>query len=163
MPARSAMMGCRWPMLTVMGVSSEVGGTCSPLPNGRGAGVRDRSRDRRAGSAGYARPSPGRASGATRPLAFGRGWLALDLREIRHRARCGTQRVEELEAVLTQGGIVGVDRHLVEEGVDRRAQAREGEHGAFEVLLRQGLARGLALGDERFPQLQLLGLAQEMD
>src|SRR5215203_5194712 len=34
MPARSAMRGCRWPMLTVMGVSSEVCGTCSPLPNG---------------------------------------------------------------------------------------------------------------------------------
>src|SRR5215213_5878176 len=93
----------------------------------------------------------------------GRGWLALDLREIRHRARCGAQRVEKLEAVLAQGGIVGVDRHLVEEGVDRRAKAREGEHRAFEILFCDGFARGLALGDERFPERELLGLAQEVD
>src|SRR5215207_4898745 len=93
----------------------------------------------------------------------GRGWLALDLRKIRHRARCGAQRVEELEAVLAQGGIVGVDRRLVEEGVDRRAKAREGEHGAFEVLAHHGGAGGLAFGDERFPQREFLGLAQEPD
>ena len=48
--------------------------------------------------------------------------LALNAGEIRHGAGRFADGVEELEAVLTQGRIVGVDRHLVEERIHRRAQ-----------------------------------------
>ena len=75
--------------------------------------------------------------------------LALDAREIRHRAGGVADFVEQPQPVLAQLGLVGalrdVDRHLVEERIHLRAQLRHRAHGGGEVLARDG-GGGLLLG-----------------
>jgi hypothetical protein len=47
---------------------------------------------------------------------------SLDLRKIRDSASSGADAVQKFEAVFAELRILGVHRHLVEEGVDRRPQ-----------------------------------------
>ncbi len=46
----------------------------------------------------------------------------------------GAQAVEQAQPVEPQSFIFAIDRHLVEEGIDGRAQTRERLHGGFEIL-----------------------------
>jgi hypothetical protein len=48
--------------------------------------------------------------------------------------RRGTDLGQQLQPVLADLRILGVDRHLVEEGIDRRAQFGQRPHGAGEIL-----------------------------
>src|SRR2546427_2034570 len=45
--------------------------------------------------------------------------------------------VQQPQPVLADDGVVGIDRHLVEEGVDPRPQLGDRPHGACEVLVRR--------------------------
>ena len=68
---------------------------------------------------------------------------------------------QEPKAVGPKFGLIAVDGDLVEEGVDRLAQARHGGHGGGEVLVGEGGlggAPGLTEGREK-----LLDLAEELD
>ena len=63
--------------------------------------------------------------------------LALDLREIRHRAGRGADFVEQLQPVFAERLVVGIDRDLVEERIDAWAKFRHGAHGRLEIFLGQ--------------------------
>ncbi len=66
-----------------------------------------------------------------------------------------------MQAVLAQRGVVSVDRHLVEEGVDRRAQLGERAHRTGEVFdVERGDGVGLHLENRRGERLLLVGLQQ---
>ena len=67
--------------------------------------------------------------------------LPRDFREIGDGVHRLAQFVQESQAVQPQLGVVGVDRHVEEESVDRRAQGRERPHRALEILARRPLAR----------------------
>src|SRR4029079_17877949 len=64
--------------------------------------------------------------------------LAFDLREISNGTSGLANFIEQLEAILAQGLVVNVDRHLVEEGIDARAYFGDGTHGGSEILLAHG-------------------------
>ena len=51
------------------------------------------------------------------------------------------QFVEESQAIPPQLGVVGIDGHVEEKNVDRRAQGRERPHRALEILAPRALAR----------------------
>lgn len=71
-------------------------------------------------TSGSRAPNSRRGSG---PPAEGAS-SARELRQVGDAVHQRVQRLQQREAVLTQRGIVGVDHHLVEEGVDGRAQRR---------------------------------------
>ena len=71
--------------------------------------------------------------------------VTFDLGKVRDRAGGGADFVEELQPVLAQRLVVDIDRDLVEEGIDVRAQLCHGAHGGGEIFLRHS-ARRLGLG-----------------
>src|SRR5579863_10088310 len=72
----------------------------------------------------------------------------LDLGKVGDGAGGGADFVEEFEAVLAQGLVVDVDRHLIEEGVDIWPKLSHGSHGGFKILGHDGaLGFGSGLAD----------------
>ena len=69
--------------------------------------------------------------------------LALDLREIRDPVHRVAEAREQREAARASAGVIGIDRDLVEERIDRRAQRSQRGHGGGEIL---GLDRRVAFG-----------------
>jgi hypothetical protein len=105
--------------------------------------------------------SPGRQKSTSGRRPFNPTAPTLDLREvgdaIERRANLGQQA----QPIGAQVGLVAVDRHLVEERIDGRAQLRQGAHGAGEILALERLAAGFATGGERTMQRLLLVLPQQ--
>src|SRR5512138_568492 len=60
--------------------------------------------------------------------------LSFDLREVRDLCQGRADGAQELQAILPQGPVVGVHRHLVKESVDRLAQPRHGRHRRREIF-----------------------------
>src|SRR5205085_6902889 len=88
--------------------------------------------------------------------------LPLDLGKIRDRARRLADLVEQLQPVLAVVGDGDVDRHMLEERIDERAQCRNCMHRALEVLARD-CGRGLGLHRrDAHRQLALLLLQVEV-
>ena len=86
--------------------------------------------------------------------------LAFQLGQVRNRRGCGDEALQEREAVGAKTGVVGVDRHLVEEGVDHRPEPGHRGHGGGKVLGRQRPADGglgVVEGGEQGALLVLLG------
>src|SRR5688572_12371416 len=73
---------------------------------------------------------------------------AFDLREVGDFVHCITHPREQVEPRFALGGVGIVDRHLVEERVDRRAERGERGHRGFEILaLDRGDRLGLGAGE----------------
>src|SRR5262249_36618039 len=64
--------------------------------------------------------------------------------------------------VFAEGGIVGIDGHLVEEGIDRRPKLGDGAHRALEILRRHRLAGAGARPVDGGIELALLALDQNV-
>jgi len=80
-------------------------------------------------------------------VAWATGELNPLSRKIRY-ARVGfADFVEQLEPVLAQGFIVGVDSDLVEEGIDEWTQPRHMTHRAFEIFISMALTVAILLDD----------------
>ena len=92
----------------------------------------------------------------------GRGKLAFYFGEIRHCQCRGADAVEEFQAVFSEGGIVGVHRDLVEEGIDGAAQLGDGRHGGGKILVLDGLAGVGFGGGDGAVQVALLALDEEL-
>src|SRR5260370_30228011 len=77
---------------------------------------------------------------AARCAASGARALILYLGKIRHRARGGTDFIQELQAIFAHFWIVVVDLHLVEERIDRRTQFCDDAHRAGKIFFCHGSA-----------------------
>ena len=90
-----------------------------------------------------------RPNSHTGPVTF---QSTLDLREIRDIVHCSTKTRKQVETRRAHVRIVCIDRHLVKERIDRRAQAGKRGHRSCEVFRLDG-GGGLRLGSvERFDQ-----------
>ena len=98
---------------------------------------------------------------ANNGLITGRFRIALDTREVGDGPRSLANFIEQLQAVLPQRLVVGVDRDLVEEGVDRRSSFAIARHGGGEIFLGDGGGGVLLGGGDGGGERLLFGLLEQ--